>query len=83
MDSVFDLLVLLTGLLALVFARNVANAMNFLTIVAHDVLPQLRWPTALPPASRASFENWLWFVRFWAVCMITLGLLPLIAEVCH
>jgi hypothetical protein len=75
MDSVFPLLVLATGFLALVFARNVANAMNFLAIVAQRGRPSQLWQEFAPPGPRKSFENWLWFIRFWAVCMMGLGLL--------
>ena len=78
MDLVLHTLVLTTGLLALVFARNIANAMNFFAIVVHEVLPQLRWPTALPPGSRASVENCLWFVRLCAACMLAIGLVGLL-----
>jgi hypothetical protein len=78
MDLVLHTLFLTTGLLALVFARNVANAMNFFALVVHEVLPKLKWPTALPPGSRASFENCLWFVRLWAAYMLAMGLVGLL-----
>ena len=78
-----ELLALTAGFLALSFARRVANAMNYLSIVFDNAFPQRRWPTALRPGSRESFENCLWFVRFLAVCVIALGLLPLIAGLSH
>ena len=77
MDLVFALLVLSTGLLALVFDRNVANATNSFSIAIGKLFPQWRWPTALPPWSRERFENRLWFVRLWAAFMIVNGMVLL------
>jgi hypothetical protein len=77
MGLVFGLLVFATGLLSLVFDREVANAMNSFSIGIGELLPQWRWPTALPPWSRERFENWLWFLRLWAVFMLLIGLLLL------
>jgi hypothetical protein len=74
MDSVFALLVAATGLLALIFDRKVANAMNSFSIGIGELLPQWRCPTALPPWSRERFENSLWFVRLWAAYMLAMGL---------
>jgi hypothetical protein len=55
-------------------SRIVGNAMNFFAIAVREVLPQWRWPTALPPGSRESFENCQWFVHLWAACMLAIGL---------
>jgi hypothetical protein len=74
MRSVFSLFVLTTGLLAFAFDRTVANTMNSISIAVGRLFPQWRWPTALPPWSRERFENWLWFVRLWATCVIAIGL---------
>jgi hypothetical protein len=77
MDLAFAVLYITTGLLVLVFARDVANAMNFLAGVVGELLPQWRWPTTLPPGSRESFENRLWFTRLWAACLLAVGLVLL------
>jgi hypothetical protein len=77
MDLAFALLVCATGLLALVFDRKVANAMNCFSIAVGELLPQWRWPTALPSWSRERFENHLWFVRLRAAFMIVNGLILL------
>lgn len=74
MDRAFALLVLTTGLLALIFDRTVANAMNSISIAAGRLWPQWKVPTALPPWSPERFRNWLWFVRVWAAFFILMGL---------
>jgi hypothetical protein len=75
---------LVLGLLALTFDRKIANAMNCFAIGVDEALPQLRWPTALPPRSRESFENCLWFVRFWGAWVVlfsvSIGLSVLLAR---
>ncbi|PYT73911.1 MAG: hypothetical protein DMG39_05120 [Acidobacteria bacterium] len=73
MDLAFPSLVLTIGLLALVFDRKVAIAMNCFSIAAGNLWPQWRWPTALPAWSRERFRNYLWFMRLWAVFMILNG----------
>ena len=78
MDLVFASLVLTAGLLALVFDRKVANTMNSFSIGVGELLPQWRWPTALPRWSRERFENYLWFVRLWAAFMLVNGLVLLL-----
>lgn len=77
MNLVFPLLSLTIGLLALVFDRRVANAMNCFSIAIGNLWPQWRWPTALPPWSRERFENYLWFVRLWAIIMVVNAMLML------
>ena len=77
MNLVFPLLSLTIGLLALVFDRRVANAMNCFSIAIGNLWLQWRWPTALPPWSRERFENYLWFVRLWPIIMVVNAMLML------
>jgi hypothetical protein len=79
MDLVFQSLIIAIGLLALVFDRKVANAVNCFSIAIGQLFPaESKWPTVLPPWSRERCENDLWFVRLWAVYMIAVGMLPLL-----
>lgn len=77
MDLVFPTLVLTTGSLALVFDRDLANAMNCFSIGLGNLFPQWRWQVSLPSWARERFENVLWFVRLWAAIMIVNGLIML------
>jgi hypothetical protein len=74
-------IVLIAGLFALIFDRNVANAMNSLSIALTQTLeqlwPQWKTPKGLAPWSRERFRNWLWFVRVFSVFFILMGLLLL------
>ena len=78
MDLVFAVVVLATGVLTSVFDRRIANAMNSASIAFGGLLPQWRSPNFLPPWSRERFQNYLWFVRVWAVFMLIMGLVLLI-----
>jgi hypothetical protein len=80
MDLAFAVLVLAIGLLALVFDRRVANAMNSVSIAFGQLWPQWRWPNGLPAWSRERFQNYLWFVRVWAAFMLIMGLILLVGR---
>lgn len=68
------------GLLALVFDRSVANAMNSASIALGQLWPQWRWPNGLPAWSRERFQNYLWLVRVWAAFMLIMGLILLVGR---
>ncbi len=82
MGLALPFLVVASGLLALAFDCQVANAIHCFSSASSERFPQwMRWPSTLPPWSPQSFENILWFIRYWAVCTIGIGLLPLLARI--
>ncbi len=66
---------LFPGLLALAFDCRAADAMNRFSSQLSEYIPaHLKWPNAVRPGSRASFENFLFFIRWWGVSMTLFGI---------